>query len=238
MRFNLGLCSVSFRENTPSQIIEEMKKTPLTHIEWGSDVHLPVGRIIDTGTIKVSSYGTYFRLGESSLSELSEYISTAKAVGTNVLRLWCGGKNSADYSDKKALFDECRRASELAEKENVILCMECHSGTFTDTPESSLELMREVSSDNFRMYWQPNQYKTFEQNLRSAVMLSPYVENLHVFNWEGDRRLPLIKALDIWKRYLECFEKGTLLLEFMPCGALSELEGEAEALLKIAEVIR
>lgn len=235
MRFNLGLCSVSFRDKTSDEIILEMEKTPLTHIEWGSDVHLPVGGIIDSRNMTVSSYGTYFRLGKNDTRELCEYIKTAKSVGTNVLRLWCGGENSADCPDKKALFGECRRASEIAEKEGVVLCCECHSGTFTDTPESALELMREVDSKSFRMYWQPNQYRSFEANLASAKALSPYVENIHVFNWEGDTRLPLAGAVDTWKRYLEYFSGGVLLLEFMPDGKLEALKREAETLYKIAE---
>ena len=238
MSFNLGLCSVSFRDKTPDEIICEMKKTPLTHIEWGSDVHLPVGTFIDSDGIKVSSYGTYFRLGNNDILELYEYIKTAKSVGTNVLRLWCGGENSADCSDKKALFDECKKASEIAEKKGVVLSCECHKGTFTDTPESALQLMREVDSKNFRMYWQPNQYRTFEENLASAKMLAPYVENIHVFNWEGDERLPLGGAVDTWKRYLDCFSGGVLLLEFMPDGKLETLKGEAETLYRIAEDLK
>ena len=237
MRFDTGLCSVSFRDRTPGEIILEMKKTPLTHIEWGSDVHLPVGTFIDSDGIRVSSYGTYFRLGTSKVSELAGYIETAKKVGTDILRVWCGSESSADC-DKNALFCECRKAAEIAEKEGVILSCECHMGTFTDTPESALELMREVDSPSFRMYWQPNQYRTFEENLASAKMLFQYVENIHVFNWQGDSRFPLKGAVDTWKRYLDCFSGGVLLLEFMPDGKLETLKQEAETLYRIAEDLK
>ncbi len=238
MGFDLGLCSVSFRDRTPDEIICEMKKTPLTHIEWGSDVHLPVGADIDSGNIKTSSYGTYFRLGTNDICELDGYIKTAKRVGTDVLRVWCGGEGSADCPDKKALFRDCRRAAEIAEREGVILCCECHTGTFTDTPEAALELMREVDSKSFRMYWQPNQYKSVEENILSARLLSHHVMNLHVFNWNGDKRLPLAEAGDTWRRYLEYFSGGVLLLEFMPDGRLESLQREAEALYKIAEDLK
>ena len=238
MRFYKGLCSISFRDKSAHEIILEMKKTPLSHIEWGSDVHLPIGAIVDSENIKVSSYGTYFRLGATPLSELNGYIKTAKDNGTNVLRLWCGNENSADCADKKALFNECRKADEIARREGVVLCMECHSGTFTDTPEAALELMREVDSDNFRMYWQPNQYRSVDENLRSAKILSPYIKNVHVFNWEKDKRLPLDGAIDVWKRYLDNFSGGVLLLEFMPDGRIETLVREAEALCRIAEDLK
>ena len=41
MSFKLGLCSISFRKNTPQEILAAMKTAGLTVIEWGSDVHCP-----------------------------------------------------------------------------------------------------------------------------------------------------------------------------------------------------
>ena len=237
MRFKTGVCSISFRNRSVQEISTAVKKTPLEYIEWGSDVHLPVGKSI-MSDIPMSSYGTYFKLGTNPIPELSAYINTAKAHGTNLLRLWCGGVGSSETPDKKALFKECRKAAELAEAEGVMLCMECHMNTFTDTPESARELMEEVSSPAFRMYWQPNQYRSVEENIYSAKTLSSWVENVHVFNWEGEIHLPLGEAQDVWKRYLECFEKGVLLLEFMPDNRLETLPVEAESLMRILEDLK
>ena len=115
MSFNLGLCSISFRKNTPQEILTEMKNAGLIYIEWGSDVHAPqkdiekltnIANLQKEYNIKCSSYGTYFRIGVTPTEELQEYINAAKILGTNVLRLWCGNKNSQDYSaeEKTALF--------------------------------------------------------------------------------------------------------------------------------------
>ncbi|MBQ9975544.1 MAG: TIM barrel protein [Clostridia bacterium] len=236
MRFNTGLCSISFRDRSVSDIVEAVNRASLDAVEWGSDVHAPVGRGRIDG-VKCSSYGTYFKLGVTPTYELEAYINTARALGTDTLRLWCGGCGSAECSDRTALFNTCREAAEFAEREGVTLCMECHQGTYTDTVESTLELMREVDSDNFRMYWQPNQYRTVEENIASARTIAPFVKNIHVFNWEGNNKYPLAEAVDTWRRYLEFFESGTLLLEFMPDGRLEGLEREAEALFKITEGI-
>ena len=234
MRFKTGVCSISFRDRTREDIITAVKRCKLDTIEWGSDVHLPVGEVIRSD-VETSSYGTYFRLGTNRISELYAYIDTAKANNTRVLRLWCGAVGSAETPDKEALFRECREAAALAEREGVLLCMECHMNTFTDTTDSSLELMRAVDSPAFRMYWQPNQYREVEDNILSAKTLSSWVENVHVFNWKKDVRLPLGEAQDTWRRYLEHFEHGTLLLEFMPDNLLDSLSREAESLLKILE---
>ncbi len=236
MRFKTGLCSISFRDRSVSDIVEAVNKASLDAVEWGSDVHAPVGSKGIDG-VKCSSYGTYFKLGVTPITELESYIETAKDLGTDILRLWCGDRGSAEQSDKTLLFDACREAAAIAERHGVTLCMECHQGTYTDTVESTLELMRAVDSDSFRMYWQPNQYRTVEENIASARLISPYVKNVHVFNWAGVEKYPLGEAVDTWRRYLEFFESGTLLLEFMPDGRLESLEGEADALFKILEGI-
>ena len=96
--------------------------------------------------------------------------------------------------------------------------------------------MHAVDSLHFRMYWQPNQYRSEEENLAYAKEIAPYTVNLHVFNWKGKEKYPLCEAKGIWREYLSCFEGGkNLLLEFMPDGNLETLAQEAQALKEIAE---
>jgi len=245
MRFKKGLCSISFRGLTPEEIVKEMEKCGLEVIEWGSDIHAPyddteklkrIVEIQEKSGIKCCSYGTYFRLGTSDISELPEYIKAAKILGTDVLRIWCGSKSSTEYTEKEKqqLFSECVIAAHIAQKENVILCLECHRGTFTDMADAALELMETVNSDHFKMYWQPETIRTPEENLDYAMLLSGYTVNLHVFNWEGDIKKPLKKSVDLWRKYLECFGKEhNLLLEFMPDDKIESLMTETEALNEI-----
>lgn len=246
--YRLGLCSVSFRKSNPGEIMNAVRTAGLSYIEWGSDVHAKkedlqmLARIasaqISMG-ISCSSYGTYFRLGETPVLELEAYIGAAGVLGTNVIRVWCGNKNSQDYSEseKEALFAECKAAARIAEKYGAVLCMECHGGTYTNECDAALSLMTAVDSPAFRMYWQPNQYKTVEENLEYAKKIREYVENVHVFNWSGKEKYPLSDAVDTWKRYLNALGGNkTLLLEFMPDGSLESLKREAEALKEIAGV--
>lgn len=240
----LGLVSVSFRNHSPREVLESMKGCGLLYIEWGSDVHAPPEKAGEIAAlqreygIECCSYGTYFKLGITPISELARYISAAKILGTYILRLWCGDKNSEDYTaaEKAVLFKDCKAAADIAKKNGVILCMECHNNTYTNKKESALELMREISSDNFRMYWQPNQYTTEQENIEYAKLLSGYTEHLHVFNWNGKEKYPLAGAAGIWKKYIKCFDKNkTLLLEFMPDGKLESLKTEAAVLKEITK---
>ena len=243
-KYQLGLVSVSFRAHAPEEILSAMQKAGLTCIEWGSDVHCPPEKARELASLQEKygitccSYGTYFRLGITPMEQLTDYISAAKALGTDILRLWCGDKNSGEYTqqEKAQLFAACKTAAKMAEESGVILCMECHINTYTNTKESALELMQAVGSDRFRMYWQPSQYTTEEENLAYARLLAPYTTHLHVFNWKGKEKYPLLDAKDIWKQYLGCFSGDrTLLLEFMPDNKLETLEREAQALKEIAK---
>ncbi len=244
MKNKLGLVSVSFRKNSPEEILQAMKQAELSYIEWGSDVHCPPEKAAEIAAlqqkygIECCSYGTYFRFGVTAMEELEAYICAAKILGTDILRLWCGDKNSEDYTaqEKADLFALCQEAADCAEKNGVILCMECHNKTYTNTKESALALMEAVNSEHFRMYWQPSQYKSEEENLAYAALLAPYTYHLHVFNWKEKEKFPLIEGVTVWQEYLTRFEgEHYLLLEFMPDGLIESLPREADALRRITQ---
>lgn len=243
--FDCGLVSVSFRQLDPNEIIKLCKTNGLAFVEWGSDVHAPcdnaerIDEIValqEENGITCSSYGTYFRLGVHDTDELYAYIKTVKRLGTSILRLWCGEKNFEDMSSDERAFiiSESKKAAKIAEDEGVTLCMECHNKTFTNCLCGALELMDAVDSPAFRMYWQPNQYKSEEINLEYAQKIAKYTKVIHVFNWEGKGKYPLSEAVEIWKKYLSFFDGSQmLLLEFMPDGKPETLGAEAKALKEI-----
>ena len=78
-------------------------------------------------------------------------------------------------------------------------------------------------------------FRTADENLRSARELAPYTEHVHVFNWDGPYKYPLIGASGLWRDYLSQLGGGRcLLLEFMPDGRPESLPAEADALRRIA----
>lgn len=240
--YQLGLASVSFRALSPREIITAVRRAGLSCIEWGSDVHAPctdeaalneISALCRQEGIRCSSYGTYFRLGTDRTEALLPYIRAAKRLGTDILRVWCGNRSFSEYTKEELppFLQVCREAAELAAAHRVTLCMECHHHTFTDSPEGALTLMHGVDSPAFRMYWQPNQYCTEEENLRYAKAIAPYTKHLHVFHWDSLHRYPLREGLAQWRRYLSAFSGDrTLLLEFMPDDLPESLPEEASAL--------
>lgn len=243
--YKLGLVSISFRKHTPEEIVRAVKAAGLSCIEWGSDIHAPckdIERLHEIATlqkaygIECSSYGTYFNLESNPLEELPPYIHAAKVLGTNILRLWGGTRKGADMTAEEvtAFTDTCRKAAAMAEEQGVILCLECHMRSITETPDYATALMKAVNSPAFRMYWQPFQWLDAEGSLSVARACAPFSEHLHVFNWRGGERFPLKEAVEDWKHYLAVF-KGprALLLEFMPDDRIETLPVEAEALRAI-----
>lgn len=240
-----GLVSISFRSLTCEELVEHLKKCGLKNIEWGSDVHAPadnierlyeIKKLMDDNGINCCSYGTYFRISITPVEEIYKYIKAAKILGTNILRLWCGNKGTdvITKEEKEKLFADSKALAEIAEKEGVILCMECHNNTYTDRIGPALEIMEEINSENFRMYWQPNQLRTFEENMYYAKAISKYSYHLHVFNWAFDDRFPLKDSVLTWKDYLTNFEGDRyLLLEFMPDDKIETLPAETMALNEI-----
>lgn len=245
--FHSGLVSISFREHSPRKIALTANKFGLKHIEWGSDIHAPCQDISQLHQIlglqaqyglSCCAYGTYFRLGFHSLDELPQYIHAAKILGTNTLRLWAGRKKQKDCTkeEREYLFSQCSQAAALAEENGVILCLECHRRSYTETKEGALELMRHVNSPNFRMYWQPNPDLSAEENLDYIAALQDYITHIHVFHWKGAERLSLAEGKDIWGKYLSALDGDHhLLLEFMPDDRIQSLGNEASALHKLID---
>ena len=243
--WTVGLVSVSFRALSVEEICRAAKEAHLTAVEWGSDVHAPcedgerlqkIAALQKQYGLRCCSYGTYFRLGQTPLAALPPYFAAAKVLGTTVLRLWCGDRRADAYTEteKTALFDDCRAAAAMARAAGMTLCMECHPDTFTETRDGAAELLQAVDSPAFRMYWQPNQYVTPEENLAYAETVAPYTVNIHVFNWEGSVHLPLRDGLTVWRQYLRAFDgMQGLLLEFMPDGRAESLPQEAAALSEL-----
>ena len=74
-KFNWGIASVSFRQNSVEEIINAVKESGLTCIEWGSDVHArpcdeeslnKINYLQENANITTSSYGTYFEIGRGN----------------------------------------------------------------------------------------------------------------------------------------------------------------------------
>ena len=159
------------------------------------------------------------------------------------MRVWALDKGSEEAAEDEYLRAVADARRICIKYKDITFCTECHNHTLTDDYEAHLQLLRDVGQPNFRTFWQPNQYKSFEYNLRSAVSLAAYTDAVHVFSWEGDRKLPLEQHRERWLAYLGAFvtenreREMPLMLEFMHDGSVDSLISTAEQLREMVAAV-
>jgi len=239
-----GLVSVTFRKLTPAQIADAMKESELFAIEWGGDIHVPpmnedairvAKEVSESRGIKIASYGSYCN-ATGPEEEADNVLKTAAELGAPNIRIWAGNhwSNDIDEAGRKALVANIRSVCVKAKKYGLTVSPEFHQGTLTDELESALRLVDEVAEDNFRLYWQPNQFKDDEYNLAAIKGVLPYLSNVHVFSWKESDMFPLKDGERMWKQYLDVIRSDgkdhNLLLEFVCDGTVDQFKRDAETL--------
>ncbi|MGP4041419.1 sugar phosphate isomerase/epimerase family protein [Gracilibacillus sp. D59] len=229
----IGLCSVTFRDKNPEQIVDLAMEVSLDGIEWGGDVHVPpgdyenakkVGEITRSRGLEVSSYGSYYRLADHTGNEydFTTILETVKKLQAPAIRVWAGMKGSkeADQCYRKKVVEDARRIADLALDEGISVHLEYHDNTLTDTKESARQLMEEINHDNLFLYWQPSNGVSVEERLASIDLVKAWITNVHIFHWHSfDDRLELISGEGEWQHYLEAIQKDGrdryVLMEFV-----------------------
>ena len=217
------MTSVTFRGKTVAQVIAIATKANLKGIEWGSDVHVPVGDIAWAEKVgemtryaglEVFSYGAYLNVGESGFAEIAQ---TALALGCKTIRIWPPKPSTAKATN--ADFDKAINAlkeiSKTAAEYGVTVCMEWHNGRLNDCAESSLRMLKGVGENNIRTYWQP--IYTYPDNIRHIRAMEGFIENVHVYNWIYGKpvvRLPLAANRADWEKYIDALGYRNYILEF------------------------
>ncbi|HEU0207030.1 MAG TPA: TIM barrel protein [Pseudolysinimonas sp.] len=224
-----GVCSVSLRALEPSDVIAEVARTGLDGIEWGADIHVPVGdarraRAVadetEAAELRVLSYGSYWRAEDNDFGRVLE---TAHALRAPRVRVWAGSTGSAEATarSRTATIDRLRDAADSAADAGIELGTEFHSGTLTDTTSSAADLVREIGHPNLRTYWQPPIGMDDDRALASLGSLIDSTSSIHVFSWwpQTERRR-LAERESLWAavcaRLLGSAGPHDMLLEFLP----------------------
>ncbi|AKU19013.1 hypothetical protein VV02_16645 [Luteipulveratus mongoliensis] len=240
------MCSVTMRAHTTAQVIEVARGAGLPRIEWGADVHAPPGdqghlaelraRTTEAG-LAVASYGSYWRAGISSPSEMTTLVEAANALGAPRIRLWAGqiGTAQADDDVWDSAVRSLREACAVAREHSITLALEFHPNTLTDSVDSTLKLLERVDDPTLRTYWQPRLDEPVEPAVDGLRRLLPVLAGVHVFSWwPAATRLPLAQRSDLWASVTALLmgeiEPCDLMLEFVPDDDAALIPGEAQTL--------
>ncbi|BDZ40444.1 sugar phosphate isomerase/epimerase family protein [Microbacterium suwonense] len=240
-----GLCSVTFRQLTPEQIVPLAADAGLEVIEWGGDVHVPPGdvaraaqvaRVTTDAGLAVCSYGSYFRVGADEV--LTPILDSAEALGADRVRIWAGRVDSADAMPEEyaRIVGRLREAAAEASDRGITLALEYHRGTVADDPDAVLRLLADVGSAALSTYWQPSVGAADADALAEFDALAAHTSAVHVFSWWPDaERLRLHEREELWRGL--CTAASALpapprdaLLEFVPDDDPALLASEAATL--------
>ncbi len=246
-----GLTSITFRNLDILQLAALAKKSHLSTIEWGGDIHCPPGDTEKTQKARaateeygltVSSYGSYFRLSVNDNSEFDSVCATAQALGASIVRIWAYNKDHDDIScDEYAkVISDARKISDIAKNYGITVCFEYHRGTLTRSGSFAKKLIEDIDRDNIRLYWQPNPEISHSDNCRELETILPYLVNIHCFawTWEDSKnvRHPLSFAKNEWNNYISIAKKGNvqnILIEFVDKDSQDQLISDGAFLLNI-----
>jgi sugar phosphate isomerase/epimerase len=245
MTMRPGLCSVTFRQLTPEQIVVHAAEAELEVIEWGGDVHVPAGdperavqvaqATTDAG-LAVCSYGSYFRAGADEA--LTPILDSAEALGAGRVRIWAGRVDSADATPQQYAEVVARLRDAVAEASDrgIALALEYHRGTVADNPDAVLRLLADVASSALSTYWQPSVGAADAVALAEFDALAAQTSAVHVFSWwPRAERLRLHERGALWQALFAAASAAAspsrdALLEFVPDDDPALLAAEAATL--------
>lgn len=240
-----GLCSVTFRKLAVADILALAQRAGLDAIEWGGDAHAPptlapsaldaIGARTRDAGLQVSSYGSYFRMGETPEDALGPILEAAQRLGTRLVRIWPVKIPSATASEEdwRRAIALARRLAERARAADLELATEFHRGYLTDTAAAAARLARETQHPHFRSLFQVYLDEGRDPAADLETML-PHLAHVHVYHWAQGERRPLADGARLWTPLLEKLAADprprALLLEFVRGDAPEQMLADAATL--------
>lgn len=187
-KFKLGVASVTFRNKTLEEVVEIAKNAGVSFIEWGADVHVKTladarkaKKLCDENGITVSSYGSYYRVGNNDADGWKKICENAREMGASSVRVWLGNKDSekTDAQEYENLLSDLRDMCVVAKEHGLLVCPECHDNTFNNNTDAFLKIRNDLGADNFKTYFQ-SRYFRFDYDIDRIERTFDYIENVHV----------------------------------------------------------
>jgi sugar phosphate isomerase/epimerase len=221
----LGFCW-SFPDDTPENGLARLRAYGFEGIElwpnfleqWGIE-HW--AKALNDNGMRCFQLCPYFNFvhGEekivASRKMLHDYLEAAKALNCARLRVFTGppwgdgvvGAHEATEAQWQSAIDSLREFCEIAAREGVELCLECHEGSLMEDASSTMRLIESVGHPNLTVNLQlPLLNEEWQVSLEALAI---YTTHIHIHNWTqglGEGELTyLAKGVFDWEpviRYL------------------------------------
>lgn len=241
---NIGMTSLTLRNENAENVIKYAKEAGLSGIEWGvAENHMPlldkeqaekIKKMSEESGIKIFSLGSYCKM--TSKEDCDKTLLTAVMLGAPVIRLWAGEKSpeNADESYISMIVENTLYMAKKAEEYSIKLGFEYHNGTLTQESASAVDFMKRVNRENVGLYWQPVGALSAEENKAAFSDVLPYaIGNLHIHNHSvetGYKKLSEIEE-NIKLYYNDIKDEPfNLLIEFVKDSNIQNLKDDAKTL--------
>ena len=241
----LGVASVTFRKKTQEEIVKIVKDNGVSFIEWGADVHVKsideakkAKSLCEENGIKISSYGSYYRVGRNNKKEWEEICKIANEMSATSIRVWLGEKDSEKYTEEeyKNLLKDAVFMCDVAEKYGLEISAECHDNTFNNNTYSFLKFKDDLKRDCFKTYFQ-SRYTKFQYDMDRIDKTFDFIDNMHVSYRDLDKE-QLFKKKD--KKYIDKLINkmqsknfdGIVMIEFVKSDSEKNFKKDVEKLRK------
>jgi len=265
-----GICSLTLKTLSPEDVILFVAANRLQAIEWWAGGHvLPgetaraaeVGRLTREAGLRISSYGSYYRVGVSEAGGMpfAGVLDSAAALGAPTIRVWAGTKNAedADPALVASVVEDSRRIADLAAKQGISITFEFHGGTLTNTNDNARRFAEQVPHGNVFFSWQPPHGFPVEHALAGLDALLSRLSTVHVYHWtigsyeknlfnDSERvpawpadfhRHPLEDGRDRWQSYFDRVRTTgrdhCALLEFVRGDTVEQAQADAAELARL-----
>lgn len=238
-----GIVSATFKDRSAEEIVSLAVEHGLQVIEWSENWHIPEGdmeeaariaRLTEQSGLRSVAFGSYYRLGKGM--DIESRIAVAKALGVSVIRIWGGDRASKDLeeSDLRLLVDEAKLIARRCSEDGIVIALEWHKETVTDTNESGIGFLDRVGNIHCRTLWQPTMALTVCDRVEGLRTIGPRLVNLHVYYWDETGRRPLAEGYEDWRKYLSAVDRAEdhcALLEFVKDDTVEQFSADASTLL-------
>lgn len=254
-----AICSIIWKERMDIfEVVEAAARVGAEGIEvWGQAPHVAdpgdldhVARIreaMEAAGIAAPQYGSYTRAAtEEFIADVKADLAIAQTLGAPAIRMWAGPANSeeCDIAQWEATIADLKEGCALVADAGLLITLERHGGTVTNTLWGCQRCLDEVDSPALRINYQvgaANATATLAEEIR---ILGPHILNCHATNsrmTDGTRLSTRLEDGDAdWAAIIESLKSvgndGFVEIEFARRGTeeISLEETEAEVAADIA----
>ena len=195
----IGFCW-GFRGVTPEDGVPRLKQFGFEGIElwpdflkaWGASRWAAALQMAKMECFQLCPYFDFvsgpLRLAQSR-QMLDEYLAAARVLGCRRLRVFTGppwgegvvGASAASEAQWQSAIDGLQEYCDVAARDGVELCLECHEGSLMEDSPSALRLLRAVGRPNLATNLQlPLRAEDWRISLRE---LGRFTTHVHIHNW-------------------------------------------------------